>query len=588
MLVWHLAPRGTISQDSPKQHHHRNRDRAVVLTVSRCVDSAQMRPFHATESVCLGTMTSRRDDRCQIPATEDPAGGKTYDMAATDRDWIGSALRTVRETFETLFDTRTVRLLLLGGLAFVTAFVTSSRQLFAHAQVAGVTINTIVAVTFSVIGALLILLTIASGLLSFRKPLLGVLIQGLQPGAAVLGGQLILGIDVARECISYGALSLTAMDNRVDDVLAKVRMEELVATRTMSLPHPNARAEVYRELTLVVLDLLATLEQKVERQVTVAGIAITTPSWIDMRTKTLASPIGPFPVAEPLADGLAARLWLDHRPRVQQFFATPESQILGPQDLAEKIFLDVDSRSVVRYDLHQRLRGSGAWRNYACVLMVEGVGAGLVLNGEIYYGSHGSEGEIGHTTVHLDVNFRVSADIEVYAETGTCACQLPGLHWEQLSSTVGLLRLAQSFDKSCFDLLSNAYGRSLTSRDLIEIAGVSRGIQPVVSLPRQVVRVVTTESVYREYLEKVFREYARIVTLGVANLVNVLDLEHVVIGGPIMAALDRLDFRNEIRKCWGSYVLRGQNVGYSFESFEERWQGAALLFWDPAYRRNFE
>lgn len=515
-------------------------------------------------------------------------------MADEDRAWIEQMIRSARESFEGIFDIRTVRLLLLACLAFAVAFLAGTKQPLTNARLAGTSIGNIFSGSFFAFGATLIALTIASGLLTLRgRDLDTPDEEGPERSVAsvpstVLGGQLILGIEIARNVITYGAVSLNQADNHEGDArpLATVRMEEIVSARTRTLEISDGSSAMYESLASVVLELLTRLEQQLGQQITASGIAITTPSAIDIRTKTLVSTVGPLPVNERVADGLARCLYDRHRIRVQRFFGTSERPVRSQQDLADKIYLDVDARSIARFDLHQRSQNNGGWRNYACVIVLEGVGSGLILNGELYYGSHSSEGEIGHTTVHLGPELLGPGPRAQPVEIVACDCRLPGLHWESLSGVLGPARLAKASDKGLFDRLTAAYGHPPTSHNLIQLAELCRGGQPSADIPREIQQSAVQDPRWRDYLDTVLQEYARILTIGIANLVNVLDLDHVVIGGPFVGELDRLGFRNEIWNCWNNYVLRGQNAGYSFETFGKGWQGATLLFWDPAYRRN--
>ncbi|MFI5716195.1 ROK family protein [Nocardia sp. NPDC051750] len=510
-------------------------------------------------------------------------------MPIDERDWIGQVIENAREAFEGAFDVRTLRLLLLGFLAFGAAFLASTKQPFTDIRFAGTTIGNILAGGFFAAGVVLLGLTIASGLLTLRRPARQASIPRIEStGPAVLGGQLVLGIEVAREAIYYGALSVEYTTGREpdDSPLARIHPAEVIPTRTRTLEFGESTGEVYDDLAAVVVDLLTDLEHMLGPRALVGGIAITTPSSIDIRSKTSVSTTGPFPVNEQLAAGLARILWVRHRTRIRHSFGASGYPEFEEQDLLGKIHLDVDSRSFARHDLHQRSRNAGAWRNYACVLVVEGVGAGLVLGGEIYYGSHSSEGEIGHTTVHLGTELIAPGPAGTPVGIDRCDCQLPGVHWEALAGIRGLARLALACDPDTFDRLATAFGRPPAGRDLVRAAGVSTGGVAPADVPREVVRAVTHDPRIALYLDTVVREYARVLTIGIANLVNTLDLEHVVISGPVIDDLDRLGLRNHLWNYWNDYVLGGRNVGYSFEPLHGGWQGAAMLFWDPAYLRS--
>ncbi len=53
--------------------------------------------------------------------------------------------------------------------------------------------------------------------------------------------------------------------------------------------------------------------------------------------------------------------------------------------------------------LAERWYGAGRrFRDFVCITVGEGIGAGVVIAGEIYRGAHGGAGELGHTTINPD------------------------------------------------------------------------------------------------------------------------------------------------------------------------------------------
>jgi len=509
-------------------------------------------------------------------------------MAEPQDRWMNQLFVFARDLLEKLFEPRTLKLFLLAAGALALAMLEPGRAVGSDIDLGAVSLSKIITWTFISLGVTLTLGAISSGLLELR------LQTGDYQSAArrasdqtrVLGADVVISLDVARYHISYGALRFEAPPGGKEvNFLRDVRFKEEVPTRTRTLRSGESRRQLYDQMLLAVIDVLNALEQQSD-QVKVSGITVSTPSWIDIKAKALASPIGPFPVNEGIAENLARYLWDRHPERIRRAFALPGVAVDSRQDLMARIFLDTDSRSVARYDLHERLRSGTTWENYACVIILEGIGAGLILNREIYYGSHASEGEIGHTTVHLESEYRLDSTPGSGITIDRCSCQLPGIHWESVGGTTGLLLLAAAINNEKFLRLQTAYGRLVSGRDLLNAACLVKVADSPAEIPAEVWRLVTEERRnYEEYFDAIFKEYARLVTIGVANMVNVLDLEHVVIGGPLIKDLDRLAFRNEVRGYWNDYALRGQTVSHSYKSLKQIWQGAALLFWDPAYWR---
>jgi predicted NBD/HSP70 family sugar kinase len=510
-------------------------------------------------------------------------------MTAPQENAITQVVGFMRETAEKIFGPRTVKLLFLALLALVLPLLEHAKFVDPETAIAGVSVGNVFDPVLLVTGFLLILASIASGLWELRSQAAASqdAASAAQPAVAVLGGSVLIGVEVGRTSVSCGALKMHAVPGDTLD-LGGAQTAEIGEAHTRPLRLHESRDELYDDITAALTQVIGSVE-KADQHAKIAGIAVSTPSWIDIRAKSLASPVGPFPVSEALADGIAHKLWAEHREIVLRMLQAPGTTIDGAHSLASIIYLDTDSRSAIRYDLHRRLRAGKAWENYSCVLVVEGIGAGLVLNGGVYYGSHSSEGEIGHTTVHLTPQYVMTGGNGLAINTHACDCQLPGVHWETLGGTAGFVNLARSFDPARFAQLGKLLGRELGYADLIDVAAfVHTGGQDA-ALTRTVREHVRRDQAgYQQYCRSLLREYARIITVGIANMANILDLQHIVIGGSIVKNLDRVQFRNDIRVFWNQYVLRGQRVEYSFEPLDQIWKGAALLFWDPDYLRQVQ
>src|SRR5262249_48349146 len=82
----------------------------------------------------------------------------------------------------------------------------------------------------------------------------------------------------------------------------------------------------------------------------------------------------------------------------------------------------------------------------------KGIGSAIVLNGELYFGSHGFAGECGHQVLNLGKRVRLQGKggWERDIETMQCGCQRRGFHYETLINDTGLLRLADVIDAEFF------------------------------------------------------------------------------------------------------------------------------------------
>lgn len=161
--------------------------------------------------------------------------------------------------------------------------------------------------------------------------------------------------------------------------------------------------------------------------------------------------------------------------------------------------------------------GAGRGReNLLCVNVGRGIGAGLILNGELYRGERGSAGEIGHTTV--DPNGPV------------CPCGNNGC-LEVVAAGPAIAAAA---------IRAVSTGASTTIRDLVD-GRVENITAEVVSAAAQEGDVLA---------KRLILEAGRYLGIGIANAVNLFSPEMVVIGGGVSRAGELLfeEVRSTVRK----------------------------------------
>ncbi|MBK9474037.1 MAG: ROK family protein [bacterium] len=148
----------------------------------------------------------------------------------------------------------------------------------------------------------------------------------------------------------------------------------------------------------------------------------------------------------------------------------------------------------------------GAGRGCRDVVMIAlgtGVGGAVIVNGSLLIGSHFGAGEIGHMVLEADGPL--------------CTCGSRGC-LEAWSGSTGLLRatreaLASGAASPALQALAQRRGAALETRDLADLAGDG-------------------DAVARE----IFAEAGRRLGQAVANLVNVLDPDRIIIGGGVARA----------------------------------------------------
>lgn len=157
------------------------------------------------------------------------------------------------------------------------------------------------------------------------------------------------------------------------------------------------------------------------------------------------------------------------------------------------VTVDNDANAVALAELwfgRPEIRGV---RDFIMVLVEEGIGTGIVFDGQVYRGEGGAAGEFGHMTIGMDAPV-------------ACACGSRGC-WESFSS--GRAALARYAKLSCDSngTRSNNFGR------LVDLALQGEGAARVA-----------------------LKETAEYLGVGIANLIKGLAPGVVIVGGPIVRA----------------------------------------------------
>jgi glucokinase len=143
-------------------------------------------------------------------------------------------------------------------------------------------------------------------------------------------------------------------------------------------------------------------------------------------------------------------------------------------------------------------------KDFCCLTLGTGVGGGIVLNGGIWHGAEGKAGEIGHMVIDVDGPL--------------CQCGSNGC-LETLASGSAITRMA----------IEAIEGNGET--DLIERCGGQ-------------IEAITSKMVYESARDgdplsrEIFQRMGRYLGVGLANLVNLLNVQLMVIGGQVSEAWD--------------------------------------------------
>jgi predicted NBD/HSP70 family sugar kinase len=143
-------------------------------------------------------------------------------------------------------------------------------------------------------------------------------------------------------------------------------------------------------------------------------------------------------------------------------------------------------------------------RDFILVLVEDGVGTGIVFDGQVYRGENGAAGEFGHMTI--------GQGAPVACASGSREC------WEAFASERSALARYRN-------LVGNSNGTSISFGDLIDLA--LRNDPPA---------------------RAALKETANYLGIGIANLIRGLAPEAVIVGGPIVRAwpIISADIRNSV------------------------------------------
>lgn len=271
--------------------------------------------------------------------------------------------------------------------------------------------------------------------------------------------------------------------------------------------------------------ILGRVVDPLDPRTALAEVRVDTPRGAEAILGALADTVARLDAAAPapvraVGVGAAGQVDLDgtlrYAPNLPGVVELPLAAELAPR-VGRAVVVDNDANAATVAE--HRLGAAIGARTAVLVTLGTGIGAGLIVDGRLYRGAAGMAGEPGHMVV----------------DPGgpPCPCGRRGC-WERFASGSGLGRLAR-----------DAAAAGHADR-VVELAGGDA-------------EAVRGEHVTRAALEgdpdaaEVLRQFAWWVALGVANLVNVLDPEVVVIGGGLAEAGELL--LDPVRQAYTGLVL---------------------------------
>lgn len=278
-----------------------------------------------------------------------------------------------------------------------------------------------------------------------------------------------------------------------------------------------------------IADELWSILKKLDSAAPIAGIAIATPGIVEPNGKHLVITSAGIPNFTDVAGDVAAELLRRGGTEISHLFKLQSHNVTA---LTRRIFIDNSARSLAR--AYGALNPTQ--RDFMCVYLGAGVGTGLYLGGVIRYGSHGFAAEGGHQTVHYPPADPSSADpggeisrTEGGTPRNVCNCGKRRFHWETLSDIESVLRIAEREGPGLWRRLQQGKERPPVFEDFLELA--SKLDSPTVNGDEK--------EEFNRWLASISAAYAPPLAVALSNVVNLLDMERVILSGPIVDLLEK-------------------------------------------------
>lgn len=195
----------------------------------------------------------------------------------------------------------------------------------------------------------------------------------------------------------------------------------------------------------------------------------------------------------------------------------PLAQILSDK-IGHPVQIENDTRAMTYGEL-----ASGNARRYNDALFVNaswGLGLGIIIGGELYYGKHGYSGEFGH--------------INVYNNEIMCHCGKKGCLETEVSGSAIHRKLCERIRNGQSSALSEKvnHGQTITTIDIVNAANMQE------------------DTLCIELIEQTGSELGRLL----ANMINIFNPEAVIIGGALSLAGE--SFLSPIKSSIRKYSLK--------------------------------
>jgi len=390
---------------------------------------------------------------------------------------------------------------------------------------------------------------------------------------------LLLGCRIGRVSIECGALSHKPMSQApLPGARDYSQLIKPLCTRI-----EGQETDVQRfDATAALIIKVATRARALEPATTIGGIGLGIPGLVRPSDNQITRAIGVFHDGTDVAAEIAERLSRDEA----------SLSLFGRRDphfLTELIQVDNDVRCATRSVLSSHYLDTG-WDNFACLHLGTGVGVGLVIDNNIYYGPEGWAGELGHIDLAPGPSLSLDSRIHKSPKGFLCSCRHEGFHFESMVNYDGLVAIAERRNPEYFERIRDEF-RAQPEWDDIRIARqgwplllASQGLAD--ELPEGVTKLAGSDE-YEHYLGSLLLTYSGLVAGGLSTIVHLLDVQKIVLFGSLAETLHKYHRFDEALRQSMPLRLQRPDVARPYVKVDEHvWRGAALTARDAKYHRS--